>query len=301
MDIPNTIKKIRKAKGFTQTEVFKTTSNSKVSRIENNVRDLRLEELNDVIKALTLEPIEFYHYASLSDFANSFSLKLRRLESNKDDEMLKQHMLDTYYLDEYKNSNQSNELAYYYSINFFFSDLWNLQEITKDQKDHIFNHLLECRFYGCFEYLLYMNMITVIPFDQGKRLTDKMYPIKDENLRDPDTLKYARTGLLNLISQLLYNRNYREAKEYIELAGKVDINKKDYYFRFSIQYLKNIVSYCETEDTSYLIKATNFIELLKDTGDLTIASLLEKEMKQLISTNKKIGKEEIEISIVKDR
>lgn len=299
MNISNAIKSLRRKRKIRQVDIAE--NNSYASKIENGKKKLWVDELEEIIESLNTNYLEFYHYAALSDYENHFSSRINQVNQRPTDEQLKDYFLKKYYQDNFQFSDSNKELAYYYSTKIHFSDLWNLQEITEKEKKHIFEHLVKCSFYGYYEYLLYMNVITVLSFEQGKELTDLMYPIIDENLRDPDTLKYALTGLLNFITQQLYDRRYQEAKKYIQLAETVDTDKKDYYYRFSLQYLKNILTFCETGDSSYLIKASQFIELLKDIGDQKIASLLEKEMKQLAFASEKIRKSDIGISIVKDR
>ncbi|MBL1224821.1 helix-turn-helix domain-containing protein [Enterococcus sp. BWR-S5] len=299
MNISNAIKSLRKRRKIRQIDIAE--NNSYASKIENGKKKLWVEELEEIIDSLNTNYLEFYHYAALSDYENHFSSRINQVNKRPTDERLKEYFLKKYYQDNFQFSDSNKELAYYYSTKIHFSSLWNLQEITEKEKKHIFEHLIKCKFYGYYEYLLYVNVITVLSFEQGKELTNKMYPIVDENLRDPDTLKYALTGLLNFITQQLYDRRYESAQRYIQLAETVDREKRDYYYRFSLQFLKNILTYCETGDSDYLIKASHFIELLKDIGDQKIASLLKKEMDQLIATNKKIRKDDIIVSIIKDR
>lgn len=300
MDIPATIRKLRLKRKMKQSDIKLGKSSSKLSRIENGDQIVRADELTLIIESLGFSYHEFYHFASMDDYANNFSLKMKRASLHPDDEVLKESLIKSYYNDAYKFSDSSIELGCYYAIRNYFSLSWNLPEITSNEIEFVYQHLKKQVYFGYYEYLLFLNVGTLFDEDKMIEVVRLLYPIKDESLRDQFTKRYALSGMINTISKLIYSKSYTSALELIELAQAVDPEHTNYYYRLSVQYLKNLVFHFTTEETDHMRKITNLIELIEDMGDTTIAKLLKKEVRQLNINSGKISEKDLPKSLVKD-
>lgn len=300
MDIPATIKKLRLRRKMKQSDIKLGKSSSKLSRIENGDQFVRADELIQIIEGLGFSYHEFYHFASMDDYANNFSLKVKRASMNPNDELIKENLIKTYYDDKYKFSNSSRELGCYYAIRNYFSLSWNLPEITDLEANFVYDHLKKQVYFGYYEYILFLNIGTLLDEEKMIELVYIMYPIKDEDLRDQFTKRYALSAMVNSITRLLYSREYEKAMSLIELAQTVDTENTNYYYRLSIQYLKNLVLHFTTEKNEYMRKVLALIELIEDMGDTTIAELLDKEVRQLNSNSGTVLEKDLPKSLVKD-
>ncbi|WP_181429465.1 helix-turn-helix domain-containing protein [Enterococcus plantarum] len=300
MNIPRTIKIFRLKKGLKQSDIHISKFSSTLSRIENGTRNIKSNDLDELINILGINEREFFSYAIFDDPSNDFAIKIRQASLRKD-QMLKDHILQQYYIKEYQFSRSSKELAYYYTVKAHFGNNWKLGELVIVELQHIFNHLTSQKYCGYYEYLLFVNTIHFFKTDQLTTIVKHLLPIEEESLRDHDTKRYAYTGLINAISIVMYGREYKVALELIELAEKMDVNNSNYYFRFSIQYFKNIIFYIKTKDMKYHSKIHNFIDLIRDIGDIEIATQLEQEVKRIIFKDDKINIEDLHVSLIKDQ
>lgn len=297
MDIPNAIKIFRLKKGYKQSDlkIFKTPST--LSRFENGERDLKVKDLEKIIDQLDVGYIEFFVQAN----KNSFKNKVQRATKFPDDELNRDYLLNKYYKKEFQFSNKTKQLAYYYTIKIFFQKKWNLDRITSVELEHIFNNLISLEYLGFYEYLLFLN--TIYFFDKHKTISiiNKFFPLQSEDLMDPDTRRYAYFGLINAITKQTYDRDYKTALEIVELAEKVCTDNTHYYFRFSIQYFKNIINYRKTQDIKYLNKVYTYVDLIKDIGDFDMAEELEKEVKILMFSDDIVDTNEIDPTLIKEQ
>lgn len=300
MDIPKTVKTFRLKKGLKQSDIHISKFSSTLSRIENGTRSIKLDDLKTIIDFLGINEREFFSYAIFNDPSTDFAKTIRKA-SLRDDPMLKKHIINNFFIKEYQFSHSSKELAYYYTVKGHFGKRWKIGDLTENELNHIFIHLTSQKYYGYYEYLLYAN---VIPFFDTKRaisISKHILPIDEEFLRDHDTKRYAYSGLINTISIIMYKREYKIALELIELAEKMDVNNTNYYFRFSVQYFKNIIFYVETKDMEYHSKIHNFIDLVRDVGDIEIADQMEAEVKKILFKDEKIDLDDVHISLMKDQ
>lgn len=100
--------------------------------------------------------------------------------------------------------------------------------------------------------------------------------------RSPQTKKYANVLLTNAIAMKNYATEYEKALEYIELAEQQDPDFQNYYFRFDIQYHKNIALYFIKKDTEYINKARRLIETIEEIQDIKTAKTYKRELDNII-------------------
>lgn len=300
MDIPATIKNFRLKKNLKQKDIHISKFSSTLSRIENGTRSVKVEDLENILDFLGINEREFFSYAIMNDPSNNFALKVRKA-SSRNDLMVKEHLLDTYFLEEYRFSRTSKELAFYYTIKGHFGKRWKIGSLTDIELQHVHTHLTTQHYYGYYEYLLFVNTIQLFDTQRMIEIIDIVLPFENEKLMDHDSKKYAYSGLINAISIVMYRREYDTALEFIELAEKMDVNNSNYYFRFSIQYFKNIIFYIQTKDMTYHAKIHNFIDLVKDIGDIEIAEQMEQEVKKVVFKDEKIDIDDVNITLIKDQ
>ncbi|GGD04827.1 hypothetical protein [Enterococcus wangshanyuanii] len=293
MLINDTIKFFRTMKNIPSSSMFPDHSKSYYSKLENGRSSIKINELNNVLNRLELTTSEFFFYFD-DGFDGEFVNLFRDCSIHPEDHMRKENLLKHYYSIEMAYSKNSKILAQYYSIKSHFLGKWpNIKSFSNTEKEHIINYLTEKSFYTYYDYVLFSNSIVYFDRRQTLDVTTRMLPIAWESFRDHETKKYAYTAYINIITARIYNKEYDEAKLYIEMAEKEDIKSSNYFFKFSIQYLKNMILFIETEDLVYLNKIYNFISLVEDAGDSSMANLLKEEVSNFALKSKKISDGEI--------
>lgn len=297
MDLGNAIRTLRKKKKLRLSDVDIGKTLQTLSRIESGKIILNQNTLNQIIDTLDLEPVEFYNFASKLDYPNNFVLQFRKASGSPSDKLLRDFLLKNYFKSDYQYSGISKNLMYYYSIKSHFKDEWDLKEVTRNEVQHLVNHLSTRKYYGYFDYCLLCNVIIYIPDNESKPIFNQMYPIEQESMRDSETKKYAFSAVLNIISKRIYDGQYEEAMYYLEQSKNIDTEKSDYYFKLSIRYLENLCLFLTTHDSEHYGKLLNYISVLRDLGDDTTADLLKGEIEELAFGNP----ENIKNSLIKDR
>ena len=298
MNVPETLKYIRLKKELKQSDVKISKTASNLSRFENGDRDIKINNLEKIIESFDMHPSEFFHLATNDNYRKIVDRAVRVPKDSLNIDYLK----ETYYNEKYKYSDKSSELAYYYATKAYFLVKWDLPTITKKELEHVFNHLIRKNYYGRFDYMLMANTIHFFETKRSLIIVKKMFPFPErEEKMEHNAKRFAFSGLINAITKQSYDRNYTAAREIIEIAENVSIDNKNYYFRFSIQYFKNILDYRETKDIKYLNKVYTYIDLIKDIGDTEMATELEVEVKNLMFNDEIIDICSIDPTLIKEQ
>lgn len=283
MNIGDTLRFFRTQSNFTQKEMLANHSDPSIySRIETNKRPARFEELRDILNKLSIEPEEFFSFTSSDkeqeEFKKLFYYCAKHLEN-----VTKKKTLLFYYNKLYNNPNKSlRELSNYVAIKNYFFDHWEeIDEVTLEELDYIFNYLINKNFYFQYDFILISNLMSHFSAKQADLLISRAIPIAYEDKRDSLTKKFAYNALINLISIRLHDKDYDRAAKYIRLAKKQDKLNNDYDYRMNLQYLSNLLSYLEKGEPIYMEHIHNFIHILEDIGDYSHANNIKKELKIL--------------------
>lgn len=298
MNIPKTIKYIRLKKGLKQSDIKISKSASNLSRFENGDRDMKTNDLEKIIQQFDIHSSDFFHLATNDDYRKL----LFRASKFPNDDLNINYLKDKYYNATYQYSDKSSELSYYYATKSYFLIKWDLPKITAKELDHIFNHLTTRVYYGRYDYMLLANTIYFFETKRALELLNRMFPFPEkEEKMEHNAKRFAFTSLINALTKQTYDRNYLAARKIIKIAENVSTDNTNYYFRFSIQYFKNILDYRETKDIKYLNKVYTYIDLIKDIGDTEMATELESEVRRLMFDDRIIDVRSIDPTLIKDQ
>lgn len=283
MNIGDTLRFFRTQSNFTQKEMLPNHSDpSTYSRIENNKRPAKITDIKDILDKLSISSEEFFSFASIDEaqkeFRNLYYYCGSHLENNS-----KKKKLILYYEELCNNPNKNlRELSNYIAIKNYFYEHWDeIDEITNEELDSIFNYLLKKKVYFQYDYILISNLMAHFNAKQADLIISRAIPIALEKDRDNLTKKFAYNSLINLISIRLHDKDYERAGKYIRLAKKQDKLNNNYSYRMNLQYLSNLLSYLEKGEPVYMEHIYDFIHILEDIGDYAHASNIKKELKSL--------------------
>ncbi|MBM7688412.1 transcriptional regulator [Enterococcus ureilyticus] len=283
MNLGDTLRFIRTKKDIKQKEMLPNHQDSSTySRIENNQRFVKLNDLATILKQLNIQSEEFFSLTSLDDHQETFNYLYYYCGNHPNNKASKKKLLDIYYQIDSKTYRNIQEISNYYAIKCYFHTIWEeVSSITLDEINVIYSTLSNTKYYFCFEYKLLSNLISFFNPQQTKILIQKAYPIKDEDNRDYTTKKFAYNTLINAITVTLYNKDYDSTRKYIKIAKTLDKSNSNYSYRMNLKYLENLTDWLLTGEIKYMQQINNFITILSDIGDTTHANNIKQEVKEL--------------------
>ncbi|WP_206912196.1 hypothetical protein IGL98_001314 [Enterococcus sp. DIV0840] len=286
MNIGETLRFFRKKLHLTQKEMLDNHLDpSSYSRIEHGKQIIRIDMLAEVLKKLSLSPEEFFSRVSLDAEQKKFRELFYYCAEHLDNQTTKQKLID-YYLKLAKFQHNLKEFSNYIVIKVYFSQFWKeIDSITDEEVQEIFDYLLKKDYYQQYDYLILANTIRFFSTKQQDLVLFRALPIVDESLRDPLTINFAYNMLTNLISSRIHDKDYDGAKKYLAIAKKQDKAGKNYNFRMTLQYLNNLLEYLVTGEHQYMEYIYDFIKLLENIGDIQQADTLKKEVTYLTHSN----------------
>lgn len=282
MGITKTLQFLRQVFKYTQDQVIPDKPRSIYAKIESGKQPIRLKDIEIISENYGMSINEFFAIYNHYDDNNQIANKLKELFQKTETPEIKNDIITQYKKLSEKKDKTANELRTYIAIKRAVAPKWTeISPISNSDLDLVFSFLNDKIFYGYYHYSLLLNVSIILDDERLKTLIKKMYPIQHFELRDSETKNYASNVFLNIITAKLYKKEYKNALEYIEQAEKIDPANMNYYFRFSLQYLKNLTLYIKTRNPNYYQKIYTFISLVYDIGDLDTANKLEEEVREL--------------------
>ena len=283
MNIGDTLRFFRTQSNFTQKEMLPNNSDpSTYSRIENNKRPARLTDIQDILDKLSINPEEFFSFSSIDEKQEEFRNLYYYCGAHLDNHSKKKKLV--LYYEELSNNPNKNlrEVSNYVAIKNFFYEYWvEIDDITVEETNMLFDYLIKKKIYFHYDYILISNLMSHFNVKQADLIIARAIPINIEEKRDHLTKKFAYNALINLISIRLHDKDYERAGRYIRLAKKQDKLNNNYSYRMNLQYLSNLLSYLEKGEPIYMEHIYDFIHILEDIGDYAHASNIKKELKSL--------------------
>lgn len=255
---------------------------SAYSRIESNTRSIKIDELQNIFRKTGIGSSEFFYFFDLDNELTKFKELYFYCGSHLDNKSKKLKMIN--YYEQLKNIENKNsvQLSNYIAIKNYFGSRWEeIEEISQDEADGIFELLFNKSFYLQHDYILISNIVRFFSPKQVDLIVPKIIPIPFEKNRNPETKKYAHNTLINIISLKLYLMDHDGAAKYIKLAKKQNKLETDYNFKLNLQYLNNLLQYLVTGDMVYIERVHDFIHILEDIGEDLHAEQVKKEVKIL--------------------
>ncbi|MGM0218915.1 helix-turn-helix domain-containing protein [Enterococcus sp. AZ126] len=302
MNIGDTLRFIRTKKNIKQKEMLPNHQDSSTySRIENNQRIVKLNDLEVILQQLDVQAEEFFTLTSLDNQQEIFNHLYYYCGNHLNNQSTKKKLLEIYYQIENKAHKSIKDLSNYYAIKCFFHKKWEeVAPVNSDEINMIYEKLVETNYYLGFEYKLLCNMITFFSPKQANVLIYKAFPIKDEDKREYTTKKFAYNTLINAITVTLYKKDYDLTRKYIKIAKNLDKSNSNYSYRMNLKYLENLADWLETGELKYMQQINNFITILEDIGDSEHAKNVNNEVKELTHNKDSVDNVSYSVGLIKE-
>ncbi|MGX7203062.1 hypothetical protein BCR22_12025 [Enterococcus plantarum] len=283
----DTLKFLRNVNNLKQKEMIigKETDNSLYSRLETGKLKIKIEHIEQVCDHLDIAPSEFMAFAEIDTEFLQYKEKLNKAINRHTDIIIKENVLEDYN----RLNNQDikkltmKDLAFLFTYKNNLYKLWyEVEKINSDDIKVIVNRLSNKQFYSMYDYILALNTINYMNNHQADNIIKLMTPLQYKDQRSIQTKKYANVLLTNIISFKIYQMDYEKALEYVKLAEDQDPTFQSYYFRFDIQYHKNLALYLQKKDTKYIDIARNLISSIEEIQDIQTAKIFKQELNHLV-------------------
>lgn len=280
--IGETLRFFRNIRGFTQKEMLKSSADHTVpSRIENGKRDVKLKELDEILDTLSVNINEFITFSNFDSKQEIFRKEFYATAMDIDNPEKKAEMLQYYNSLVSATNRTSIQLSNLASTKAYFSQFWSeIESVTAAEIQEAYNLLVGTKYLLQYDYALIANMIHQFPAEQRKKIMEKAFPIADQHLRDLETLKHAYNTIPNAITACLQEKQYDEAKKYVELADTIDKAGRNVYHIMNINYLGNLIDFVVTGDRKYQKKINRYIDILHENGFTSMAKDSDEEVKR---------------------
>lgn len=284
MNIGETLKFIRKNKKHSQREISKGyLDRTTYSRIENDERSVRVNDLQGVLNRMSINVHEFFSLARFDLEQQQFRVLFNDCSEEPKDEKMKKQLLAYYKKLAIKPVKNLRELSNQLAIKNGFHEHWSeIPEISTSDCELVYRLLSKKSYYFQYDYVLLANMIPYFSEQQVSVLVTNAFPIKDEEKRDERTKSSALNALLNLIHVRIYEGEWLLVKKYLKLAKKQSGFLKSYKHRLDLSYFDNLFTYLLKKEPKALEKTQLFIKVAEDIGDQHKADAMRNELHLLI-------------------
>ncbi|WP_321387468.1 helix-turn-helix transcriptional regulator [uncultured Enterococcus sp.] len=286
MNIGETLKFIRKNKKQTQREISKGyLDRTTYSRIENDERSVRINDLQGVLNKMSVNVHEFFTFAKFDLEQQQFRELFDACREQPEHEGLKKQLFAYYKKQAAKPTKNLRELSNQLAIKNYFHHYWKeIPAINEGDIELVYRVLTKKNYYFQYDYILLANIIPYLSEHQADVLIKKAIPIKDEEQRDEITKNNAFNALLNLIHVRIYEGEWLIVKKYVKLAKRQPGLLKSYKHRLDLYYFDSLFTYLLTKDPKALEKTQLFIKVTEDIGDKNKADAMKEEV-ELLSQN----------------
>jgi transcriptional regulator with XRE-family HTH domain len=284
MIFSNTLKYIRERRNIPQSKMLNSKDTSQYSRIESGKAQLKVNTLFELTQKLGVSVTEFIQLSNADSEPQQFAKELNYCIENPDKEYEKQLLLKKYYeLQKIHIKRMTREnISFYFVIKAMFSPYWSeIEDFTTEDAKFAFEHLTSTDFYGQYDYFLAFNLVPYFDKGQIDTLVDRMYPLSLPERRTERTKTYSNLLITNIISYATYEMDYETALKYVHIAQDNTIIRDNYYFHLNILYHKNILLRFLKNDTKYIEKARDVIQIMFDIGDKKTGEQFLEELNNL--------------------
>ncbi|MBL1229059.1 helix-turn-helix transcriptional regulator [Enterococcus sp. BWB1-3] len=290
MNVAEALKFIRTKRKLTQKQMkTKYIDPSAYSRIEGNKRSVRMNDLQDLLKIMSINTSEFFSIVNLDNDLQGMKDLYYYCAYNLDDKTSKRRLVNEYEKLVEKNCKSLKDFAQYIGIKSYFSQFWKeIESINDFDVTEVYKILCEKEYFFQADYILLTNIIPYFTKEQGAMILSNAFPVKDIELRDYETKKFASRVLLNWITTRLYENDFDTAKIFIKIAKNQTEFNYDYSYKLNVQYLSDLLNLLLTGEPDYYDSILSFISILENVGDIVQAKAVREEVK-LLTHNRLIG------------
>ena len=109
-------------------------------------------------------------------------------------------------------------MSIYTDIKLTFSNDWEeIPEFDETDRMAILALISSKSYYTYYDYQMVTNTGALFSENEVLQILEQMFPVKDAELRDTQTLNDSYVLYINIITAQLYNKNNKKYMEYLEL------------------------------------------------------------------------------------
>ncbi|EGO8275223.1 helix-turn-helix transcriptional regulator [Enterococcus faecalis] len=284
MDVLGALKYFRKKKKIAQKDVLPKKGKQTYRRIEIGEAKLSYEDLMTALQSLGITFNEFFFMVSDTRIMASSEVKhqIECCQMGLNNTSEKKNLIHYFYQLERNPQKNALEMSIYTDIKLTFSNDWEeIPEFDETDRMAILALISSKSYYTYYDYQMVTNPAALFSENEVLQILEQMFPVKDAELRDTQTLNVAYGFYLNIITGELYKKNYAKAREYLALVSVTTIPAEIYYIHFNLRYLKNLTYYLYTGKMRYYKEVIAVIDMIESFGDVRLAEGMKKEMLQL--------------------
>lgn len=281
MTIHNSLKFFRDKRNLAQKDI--TISDiSNYSRIEAGKAKVSEEHMKPFANKLSVSVSELILYSGFDTDIKEFQNDINTALKQPDNTLLRKKIMDRYQKLAKIPGKNNMQLAMYYTIIVNFSNIYSeIPELTEKEILSTFLHLIQLDYYTQFDYLLALNMTFFYSSDQLLSISKTMFPLEDPDKRPVDTIKYANSLMINIITMQIYNMDYSAVIQYIDLAKKQKLAMENHYYRFLMQYYKHLAKYLQDRNEADFLKIKQYLNIIEDLYDPDTYQAFKSEQQNL--------------------
>lgn len=287
MNVQETLLYIRKNKKLAQRELLKYMDSSVYSKIESGKKNLKFSELLEILDNLSIPLAEFSQYLDNDTTGKMMRTLLEKYKKDPQSLTVKNEICTYFHTLNFDHDLSLDELSNYVGIKILFSARWQeIPSISQEELTKIFHILNEKKYYFHYDYAILSNTIYLFNDDQIESLMKKAFPVKDMKHRNVATKEFITNLISNLVTTFLTKKEYTKCIFYINSAKKEKENY-DLSYKIMINFLENLVQYVQTRDERSKVNLETAINFLYTIGDDNLARVLQLELENIISYDKK--------------
>lgn len=283
MEMHEILRFFRKKLGFTQKEILPDLDPSVYSRIESGKQELKINDLKTILNSMSLSPKEVFSITSLDEEQRKFKTLFYFCVQNLDDQIQKKCLINYYHKISSKNKNL-RELSNYIAVKSYFVHFWDeIDEITPEELDYTYSLVMNKNYHQHYDFVLIRNTIRLLDKGRTDLIISKFFLTNQGQPDKPAVNDSVYYILINAISTRIYEKDYDEARRYIQLAKRQDKERKNLNYRINLKYLENLLDYITVGDYQYMERIQEYIHILKDIGDSFTAEQIKTEVKEVLN------------------
>lgn len=286
MNIQETLHFMRTNKKLAQRELLQYVDASVYSKIESGKKNLRVNELLEILDRLSIPFDEFSKYIDIEQDQKKFRSLLTHYKNDPTDNTIKSNLLSYFYSLKFSINMSLNTLSNYVLLKTYFSSRWEeIPELTTTELQQIYELLYVKDYFFHYDYAILANTIYLFNDRQIDNLVKKTFPVQDMAYRNAATKEFITNLINNLITTLLRKEEYQKCNYYLSLA-KEEKKEYDLTYKIVVHFLENLTYFLQTNEKKYAEQLTTHINYLQTIEELDLAQSLKKELETLLSKNK---------------
>lgn len=262
MEVGTLLKNLRLGKNISTESVCNNKINpSTLWRIENNKVSPSLENFSIILNGLGMSPSEFFlQMDNTSLEILEYKRKLKVFSNRNDVGQL--HILKKEVLEIYEKNKRISSQHLVYLIELIINKKMR-SSYDKEAKSSLQNYLFNAEIWTMYEIVLLCNCLFIFDSSDFPLLVYKSLSAF-ENESEPYEMDIYKTKLMqNVISQLIYENKFIQAKELLIQFSKTKFQSESFYSQFVYSWLKDLINLFLKNDKIFLENLKFKISILR--------------------------------------